>query len=243
MRRLVFQLGTALLAMCAASASPRVQAPDADAPCAAAVAAQLRIWQVVGPSRPQPAARFDLLRHWATAQLGEWVVETRDGRGARLQRVTPASITTRAWSETCVEMSEERARPAASTPRFSDRDLATLVATERRGVIYMWSPHMPLSVEGYRPLVAAATERGLSVAALLDPAADRAFAAAERTRGGLPLTALRVADSVELLFRDLLLHAPAVQAFANGRLVGSPWPGFHGADEYGAFLDRVLATR
>lgn len=243
MRRFFLHRGALLLALCAASASSDAQPPAADGPCVSAVAAQLQAWQVVGPSRLQPTTSPHLLRHWPTTQLGEWVVEARDGGSVRLQLVTPVSIATRTWTDSCIVAADDRARQGAGEPRFTDRDLTTLFATSRRGLIFVWSPHMPLSVEGYRPLLAAATSRGLTVDAVLDPAADRAFAASELARGGLPRSALRVADSVELVFRDLLIHAPAVQAFADGRLVGSPWPGFHSADEYGAYFDRVLPPR
>ncbi len=168
------------------------------------------------------------------------MAEYRDAEGSRLVRVTPALVMTLAWSASCSVTTATRPRPGAATPRFSDEDLARAVAGPARGVVYVWSPHMPLSVDGYRAIVTAASERGLRVDAVLDPGADRAFAAAERARGGLPASALRVADSVELLFRDVLIHAPSVQAYGQGRLRGSAFPGFHTAAEYGAFLDRVL---
>ncbi len=229
--------GAALLAALAlASPTAARQGPAA---CAADVERQLAAWGIQTPARPQPVTGAGLLRHWPTARLGEWVVEARDAAGTRLRLVTPATITTRAWSATCAATESAAPRRSPGGPRFTDDDLRALVAGGR-GVVYVWSPHMPLSVEGYRPIVEAAAARGLAVTAVLDPGADRRFAEAERQRGDLPAAALRVADSVELLFRDVLIHAPAVQAYGNGGLAGSAFPGFHTAAEYGAFLDRVL---
>lgn len=225
----------------ATAAAAIAQPVPAGSPCMAAVERQLDAWGAVAPARPQPGAGGAVVRHWPTRRLGEWVAEVHDPSAVRAVRVTPAAVTTAAWSATCAVTASERPRPAAAAPRFSDDDLARALAAPAPGVVYVWSPHMPLSVDGYRAIAAAASARGLTVHAVLDPGADRAFAAAERARGGLPAEALRVADSVELLFRDVLVHAPTVQAYARGRLVGSAFPGAHGADEYGAWLDRVLA--
>lgn len=215
--------------------------PAGSGPCGAAVAQQRRIWRVVPPARPQPRDGELELWHWPTTRLGVWVAEAQWPGGARLIRLTPAAASLMEWSPTCAVTASERPRPAAAAPRFSDRDLAAAIDRAPRGVIYAWSPHMPLSVDGYRAIAQAAAARGLPVEVVLDPAADRAFAAAEVTRGRLPAAALRVSDSVELLFRDVHVHAPAAQLWAGGRLAGSALPGFHTAAEYGAFLDRAGA--
>lgn len=102
---------------------------------------------------------------------------------------------------------------------------------------------MPLSVDAFGALLEAAQARKLEVDVVLDPAADRAFAARVATERGWPSNATRAADSVELQLRDVLLHAPMVLAYSSGVLVGSPYPGGHTESEYGAYLDRVLATR
>ncbi len=100
---------------------------------------------------------------------------------------------------------------------------------------------MPLSVDGYAELRRAAEAKRLEVVALLDPQSDRQFAAASVTEGRLPVAALRVADSVELQFRELPLHAPAGAGLPRGRLRRTPLRGYRSAEEYGAFFDRELA--
>lgn len=209
--------------------------------CDRLVQQQLRDWGAVGPPRTQPnVAGRGLVRHWPTAQLGVWVVEADEGSATTLTRVEPQHLTRISWTDGCTARADTRARGVAPAPRFSDDDLVSLLRRSSRGVLYLWSPHMPLSVDAYDALVSAARSRGLEVMALLDPAADRVFARASIEGRALPEAALRVADSIELTFRDALVHAPAIQAYANGQLQGSPFPGAHTADEYGAFLDRVL---
>lgn len=191
------------------------------------------------PARPQPSATDGTrVVHWPTTTPGVWVVE-QDAADASLIRVSPLTVTRVRWFGDCASARESRPRARVAAPRFDDRDLVALLAAGR-GVVYVWSPHMPLSVDAIAPLTAAAARHGLSVTLVLDPAADRAFAARIAAERGLPSEAIRVADSVELQFRDVLVHAPTAQAYAGGQLVGSAYPGGHTADEYDAYFRRVL---
>lgn len=218
--------------------------PASDATCAAEREAQRRAWSVTGPARAQPqTTEGRTVRHLPTARLGAWVVETVGADSASLTLVTRDNATRVTWDSGCTASRETRPRAQATSPRFTDADLDARVRSGRAGVIYLWSPHMPLSVDAFAALVEAASARGLAVDVVLDPAADRAFASRVATARGLPADAGRVADSIELQFRDVLLHAPTVQAYAGGRLVGPPFPGGHTAAEYGAYLDRVLNER
>ena len=223
-----------------ASVAPAATTQD-DA-CATARLARHRAWQTRPPAREQPPGTTGSpIRHFPTATMGVWVVEELGRFDSSMTLVTPDDITRVAWTADCVETTEQRPRPRGPARSFSDQDLATLVRSGR-GVIYVWSPHMPLSLDAVAPLSAAARALGLAVTLLLDPAADPAFAARVAAERGLPAPALRVADSVELQFRDVLVHAPAAQAYADGQLAGSAYPGGHTADEYTAYFRRVLAA-
>lgn len=234
----------ALLLTAAGLAAPAASQEASPGPCAAAVTRQLQAWKATGPPRDEPgASEASLTRYRPTGGIGTWVVESRTLTSVSLLQVTPARLIRLEWTDACAVSSDDWPRPAAEAPRFTDDDLRALVDSGRPGVLYVWSPHMPLSVDGYRHIAAAAAARGMSVHPLLEPAADRAFAQASLARGGLPADALRVADSVELWFRDVHLHAPSILVFARGRIAGEAWPGYHSAEEYSAFLDRVVAGR
>lgn len=214
---------------------------DRVAACGAAVAAQREAWRAVAPALVQPAiAAADVVRHWPTDAPGIWLVERARGVEVTLARVAPDAVTTIRWTAGCQPTTTTGPRPRAAAPAFGDADLAAMLAGGRAGVLYFWSPHMPLSVDGYAQALAAARAHGLSVEPLLDPASNRAFAAESVAAGRLPATALRVVDAVELQFRELPLHAPALLAFRDGRLVGPVLRGYRTADEYADFLARVL---
>ncbi len=233
--------GSAAIGLATALAGPPAGAAPPDTACAAEVAAQRERWRAAGePILQPPAGPGDVLRHWPTDALGVWLVERVAPDETSLTRVTADRLSRVRWSAGCAAGHDERDRPAAIAPAFADRDLEALLRRQPRGVLYVWSPHMPLSVDGWRPLQQAASARGLAVEPLLDPQADRAFAAASLTGGGMPATALRVVDSVELQFRELALHAPSIAVFDRGRLTGAGLRGYRTADEYREFFDRVL---
>lgn len=212
-------------------------------PCAQERATQRVTWRAAATPRAQPdTADGSHVRHFPTAALGAWVVEVVGAQSATSTLVTSDHVTRVEWAPSCASSTDVRSRPRAVEPRFTDTDLSSRLASGARGVVYVWSPHMPLSVDAFTALLEAAKARKLAVDVVLDPAADRAFATRVATARGLPSNATRAADSVELQFRDVLLHAPTVQAYTYGVLVGSPFPGGHTEAEYGAYLDRVLAT-
>lgn len=214
--------------------------PPSEARCAVERRAQHRAWHTQGPARDQPPGPGSaLVRHFPTAVLGVWVVEIAGPDEVSMTRVAPDEITRIAWTSSCVASSRRQPRPRPTTSAFLDSDLAALLR-DGRGVVYVWSPHMPLSVDAIGPLSSAAAAEGLAVTLLLDPAADIAFATRIATERALPAAALRSVDSVELQFRDVLVHAPTVQVYAGSRLVGSPYPGGHTADEYAIYFRRVL---
>lgn len=239
---------TILAAMAAASlvhhAGQAPPQPGATPHCEAASDAQRRLWQTRGPVREQPAlADGTRVRHWPTAALGTWVVELAGPHRAEVTQVTPDAITRVVFDERCQPATQAGARDGAEGPRFSDRDLADRMRGGGRGVVHVWSPHMPLSVDAIGPMTAAARAHGLAVDLVLDPAADRAFAARVARERALQDDALRVADSVELRFRDALVHSPSVLVYAGGAIAGSVYPGGHTEEEYAAYFARVLSAR
>lgn len=182
-----------------------------------------------------------MVLHWPTSTLGTWVVEVRGPRGASLRRVADGHLTEITWSADCVTSTIDTPRHGSAAERFTDAELRRLVAEQSRGLLYVWSPHMPLSVDGVGVAQIVAKRRGLPLTILLDPAANAALARSVIARHGWPLDSAIVADSTELRFRDVLVHAPTIQAYAGGRLVGSAFPGYHTVDEYSVYLDRVFA--
>ncbi|MBT8488440.1 MAG: hypothetical protein HKO77_01125 [Gemmatimonadetes bacterium] len=172
-------------------------------------------------------------------EIGDWVVGTAEDEVVLVEDGRPASV--------CGPTGTPE-RPGPSVPPegrvlFTDADLRTVVRGHEKGVaIYVWSPHMPLSVDGYSELVVAAEERGVTVVPLLFAESDPDFARREAARVGMPSPALRTVAAAELLLRDAQVHAPSVIVF-RGREASPVMPGYRNAEGYGRWLDAALSPR
>ena len=222
-----------------------------DAPCIAAVQSSLSGWgagseYLAGP----PAGAGIATLRFPTRERGVWVVvQGAAGQSPSLQRVDAEQTTLRSFGAECVphDVSTARARSTSvDGGDFDDRALDLVldeaVATSARGVVvYAWSPHMPLSVDGWAEVAKAA--RALSVVAVpaLIDEADMDFAEREAERVGIPRDGLRAITSVELIMRDLQLHAPAILVFRENR-VSPVLPGYRNADGYQRFLETFLGA-
>ena len=214
--------------------------------CADAVRDHWEQWQPRDQMRrvaPQPPESARYL--WPTPRLGVWLDlrVSADGE-ASLARVAPDRSTELTWDEACRVTVRERLSSidgAGGADSVTDADLERHAARTRRFVVYLWSPHMPLSVDGVRHAYVAAARLGLDLYAVVDPRADRAYGEKVAREVGLPPGATRRAASVELTFRDLLVHAPSLLVYVDGRATGPAVPGYRDAAGYERVMREQLA--
>ncbi len=182
-------------------------------------------------------------RAYATEDFGVWVTVRMEHAGAAtVARHDSLGVESRRNDASCT-LSVFRERRKAPGPRANvvgDSDvLAALEAAAGSLIVYSWSPHMPLSVDGFGEVVEAADTRGFEVLPVLIAYGDIDFAEREASRVGMPEGATRQLHSVELLHRGSQLHAPSIVVFHDGA-VAPVLPGYRDADGYGRFLDAVV---
>lgn len=122
---------------------------------------------------------------------------------------------------------------------FTDADLRAARQASPRLVVYVWSPHMPLSVDGYAEVAAAAGTFDAIVVPVLFAGSDPAFARREADRVGMPRGALREMASRTLARREGQLHAPSIVVFQDAG-VAPVLPGYRNAEGYRRYLESVL---
>jgi hypothetical protein len=226
-----------------------VAGPLAAARCQDAVVASLVEWGA-SPNflAGAPAATGAESYRYPTGRVGVWVVVTLRADGeAEIARLEPDATVRRTFSSDCRPADQPSPALVAGVEapagvRLTDRVLAAALdaAADQQGlVVYAWSPHMPLSVDGWREIAMAAEELRFAALPILIAHPDADFAAREATRGGIPQHGLRVVSSVELLMRDLQVHAPSIVVF-SGERVSPVLPGYRNADGYRKFLDAFL---
>jgi hypothetical protein len=118
--------------------------------------------------------------------------------------------------------SDREVRTSAANS-FSDNDLRARVNAKKsgdRGVIYTWSPHMPLSITGLAEIEALAKKLSFDLIVLLDPNASTELAGKVAAKHKMPNGALRKVASHELIQREVLYHYPSYTYFRNGMILG-----------------------
>ena len=216
-------------------------------PCSATIERELADWRTGSEVfRAPPGLDGRPVYRIPTARLGAWVtlvLAPEGGGGSRLYHSDWQRTVTVELDESCrARRSESSSLQSDGRDRsaFTDRDLASFLARSPRSLVYLWSPHLPLSVEGYEQASRAAEARGLGFVALVHPSADGDFVERAADDAGIPTAARRRLASVELLFRDLAVHAPSLLVFVDGH-AESPLPGYRSAAGYLEYLDALLA--
>lgn len=123
---------------------------------------------------------------------------------------------------------------------LTDEDVTDILDRGLPGVFYGWSPHMPLSVDGLHEILAVGERLDLLVIPVLSSHSNVAYARDRIAGRNFPDSVLRNGQSVELVRRDLFLHAPAILIFDGGEFVSPVLPGFRRADDYAALIRRFL---
>jgi hypothetical protein len=195
--------------------------------------------EAIVPLAPDPVGDRGALI--PTGALGVWVRVTVQADGEPLlERVTAAQVERQRFGERCEAIDDGAKERPPEENAWGDAALAETLAAGGAGVILLWSPHMPLSVDAYGILEALTREMGLRLVAVLHPDADLAYARSIAAERGLPSGALRLLGGIELAFRGMTRHAPSFQVFAEGRLAGPVLPGYKDRATLRLAIERAL---
>jgi hypothetical protein len=114
---------------------------------------------------------------------------------------------------------------------FTDAELAKEIQENKSGLIYAWSPHMPLSIQGYELARKAAEKAKVRFIPVLDPYAEGRKVASDG--GGKKGKAI---ESLDLLLRGMTIHFPSALVFHNGRITSRLLPGLAAGEGYDQFI-------
>lgn len=216
------------------------------AKCSEAAAVYLEEWQARGEFLPSPeVAGMESLFRSPTEAFGVWtVVQVTADRITGVSRISPDEVLRVSFDDHCEPSSLRSAgllgQEQSGATALRDADAERILNEFEAGIFYSWSPHMNLSVSGYHEIESAATALGLHLVPILSDHANQEFASEELALAGIPTVALVRNRSVELIMRDLQVHAPAILVFANGEFVSPTLPGFRYAKDYEELISRFL---
>jgi len=157
-----------------------------------------------------------------TDATGTWVeVSVYPDRSLEFRRISPElSIQTSWLGEQC--QPRIKALPVDDTPVFAgerlvDKDLDELRKKSEPSLVYVWSPHMILSMKGFKEASQVAAKYKMTFVPVLDPGADPQQVELGLKKYSIPQSATRRLASVELSERGVHHHYPAVVVVNRGR--------------------------
>jgi hypothetical protein len=208
--------------------------------CNASSAALEHEWGGTGawrPLSPYPVPR----EASPTDSVGVWLERRHQPNGSvLLERVSADRTLSASFSDagcaTRVVAPTRTFDSSAVARSFTDADLRTLLRHNARGMIYVWSPGMPLSVRGIAEARAAARMLGIAFTAVAAEATPEALR-------GLTVSAEddRAFASLDLVYRNANIHYPTAIFYRDGTLSESAIPGYKRRDTYAMLGREALA--
>lgn len=172
--------------------------------------------------------RGDQTYYSPTEIFGEWVIVLPENGGVTLTKANEASEIRVNFSRDCKRSLKIVDLPMV--PFTKGDEYLKDVIKDKKGIIYLWSPQMPLSIRGISSVKAAAKSLGLTAIILMD------------NSNKIPqyMNKNIEVNSFELRMRNAYLHFPSIMAFENGKLKNTVKYGYENKDEYKKDLKKMF---
>lgn len=213
-----------------------------------------QLYQTIGKWEPAQNWRTDsftpdhLLILRASTEKADVNFAVTSSRGyTDLIRRTPLAVEAIRWREDegCVPHLQLVTRDLhKKEAAFTDWDLAELLdhsfEKKQAGLIYVWSPHMNLSVKGYHEAEKVAQDKHIDFTPMLDPNAAMDMAKKVAHANHIPDVALRRFAADSLYHRNMIEHYPSFVVYRNGVIPGNARMGYDVPQALSNFVNSSL---
>jgi hypothetical protein len=123
--------------------------------------------------------------------------------------------------------------------RFSDEDLTALLKKHDKGFLYLWSPHMSLSVLELKELIKSQSKLSVPITFLMDSKADLNHA--EFLLKGIKNSNIyfKMIGSKKLIDFGMTIHYPSLVFYKNNKLL-IRIPGYSGVKSIKKYIEKYL---
>lgn len=136
-----------------------------------------------------------------------------------------------------------KSEPSSKFKWFTDKDLEKLLEDKKNGLIYVWSPHMTLSVRGISEIAMAAQDLGLPVDLVMDAMADDGLAHETLKKNRVPASdgALKRLRSRALIGMNANLHYPTLILYKDKKVCGTLQRGHRSREIWRQIAESILS--
>lgn len=173
-----------------------------------------------------------------TATIGTWLVKNDypDGHVELVLRaIDEANLFTWEQPDCRLQHASRKINTLVPAHPFTDSDLRELVAGKKAGLVYAWSPNMPLSEDSVRDIAEAAKSMGLELTYVADPNVAAALVEHMAKRDGLDIGKPKQMHSLELAMLGMHMHYPSTLVYSDGRILTA----FPGAKSSVAYIELI----
>jgi hypothetical protein len=197
-------------------------------------------WKASGEWVKQFQGGLDKFFHASpTDQVGEWVLTRQTPKGSVISKVGQSGrIETSFEGKECKKVTKAYPHSAPKKDHVDDKELRSFISSQKKGVIYVWSPRMGLSQKGIAEIQRAASALKLPLLILLDKEIPEVeFQKLKKTMGN---TLTKRVDSLEFRMRNVEQHFPAILVFNDSKILPEVKYGFEKSAGYQSDLSRML---
>lgn len=176
-----------------------------------------------------------------TDVIGEWVVFKKIPEGAVISKVNETGRIEAVFKgKKCEKEVKTYTHDKPGPGLVHDDEIREFVTTNKKGVIYVWSPRMGLSQKSIAAIQRATKKLKLPLLVLLDKEVSGSELMKLQKELGPEVT--RRVDSMEFKMRRVGQHFPATLVFKDAKILTGVKYGYEKSDRFELELNRMLGT-
>lgn len=200
-------------------------------PCLSQVSTTLDQWEAPTSWRKLISSESESLEIASPSDVaGVWIYLRVNPRETVATRKTVECEINVQWdNQSCQSQATiflKKKSPSQAQRLFTDKDLQLLLNKGSAGVIYIWSPHMPLSISGIREISALAKRLKIDLSILMDPNASQDSAVRSVKQNHLVSSSTVKLAASELIQRNSIYHFPSYVFFKDHKILGDSRLGY-----------------
>lgn len=179
-----------------------------------------------------------------SAKLGKWIHVQINDQYLRTTLKDNNSSLVIDWQPNCqkiISTIKHQTMKRSARNTLDDTDIVKLIKKERNGVIYIWAPEMPFSVQGIKEIQKSTTEVGVNLTILLSPVSDINFAKKIVRENKLDPIILKRHRSLELHNRGIDLHYPSLLTYKESKMNRYARHGYEPKEFFASYLKQEFS--
>jgi hypothetical protein len=179
-----------------------------------------------------------------TQKFAHWIIANKENNKEEISLMNPKRVMKVVFNSDCnPKTSSYEHNQYSNSSGMDDKRLLDLFVSNQKGIIVMWSPGMQHSFNAIKRLQKISKERKIPITFVMDPFANSESARKSLKKHGISIGKIQKLSSLELSFRDAMMHYPSFFVYKNGQIISNVIPGVMTSKIYKKTLNFYLGTK